>query len=195
MDTKVILTDESNVIYNLNPSELVKGLLDACGEDIEREGLLETPKRYIKFLDEFLNPPELKWTTFEENGSDEMVIVKDIPFYSLCEHHMVPFFGNAAIAYIPEGGRIVGISKLPRVLDVFSRKFQNQERITQQVAAFINDSSLKPKGVAVVLNARHMCMEMRGIKAMGANTTTSAMLGVFKNDINCRQEFLNLIKL
>lgn len=194
MHSNVILTDEQKAIYNLTPQELVKGILDACGEDVEREGLLETPNRYIKFLDQFLNPPEFNFTQFEDRDSDEMVIVKEIPFYSLCEHHMAPFFGTAAIAYIPDG-KIVGLSKLPRVLDRYSRAFQNQERITQQVAQFIQEESgLDPKGVAVVLNARHMCMEMRGIKAMGANTTTSAMLGVFKTDRACRNEFLNLIK-
>lgn len=177
---------------SVKPESLIKCVLAAIGEDVEREGLEDTPSRYIKFLDEFLNPPDLKFTTFENNGMDEMVVVKDIPFYSLCEHHIVPFFGSGAIAYIP-GDRIVGLSKLPRVLDLFSRKLQNQERITTQVADFIQES-LKCKGVAVVLNARHMCMEMRGIKSHGANTTTSAMLGVFKSDLNCRQEFLNLIK-
>jgi GTP cyclohydrolase I len=177
----------------VKPETLIKGVLNAIGEDVEREGLDETPDRYIKFLKEFLNPPDFNFTQFKDKDTDEMVIVKDIHFYSLCEHHIAPFFGTAAIAYIPNG-RIVGLSKLPRVLDLFSRKLQNQERITQQVAKFINESGLNPKGVAVVLNARHMCMEMRGIKASGANTTTSAMLGVFKTDINCRQEFLNLIK-
>lgn len=171
----------------------IVNILRYIKQDPDREGLQDTPKRYIKFLDEFLNPPSFNFTTFESDGTDEMVIVKDIPFYSLCEHHLAPFFGTAAIAYIPNG-RIVGISKLPRVLDMFSRKLQNQERITQQTATFILESGLKPKGVAVVLNARHMCMEMRGIKAMGASTSTSAMLGVFKEDMNCRQEFLKLIK-
>jgi GTP cyclohydrolase I len=192
-----IVRIEDNVNLNLasvTPQECVKGILIAANEDICREGLEDTPKRYIKFLDEFLNPPNFKLTTFENEGMDEMVVVKDIPFYSLCEHHLAPFFGIGAIAYIPNG-RIVGLSKLPRVLDQVSRKLQNQERITQQVARMLYiESGLDPKGVAVVLNARHMCMEMRGIKAFGANTTTSAMLGVFKTDINCRQEFLNLIK-
>lgn len=174
------------------PQQLIEGVLKVLGEDVNREGLKDTPKRYIKFLDEFLNPPEFKLTTFESEGMDEMVVVKDIPFYSLCEHHLAPFFGTGAIAYIPNG-RIVGLSKLPRVLDQVSRRLQNQERITKSVADILNES-LNPKGVAVVLNARHMCMEMRGIKAFGASTTTSSMTGVFKTDINCRQEFLNFIK-
>jgi GTP cyclohydrolase IA len=172
----------------------VKEILQGCGEDITRDGLIETPKRYIKFLKEFLNPAPFKLTTFENNeGSDEMVIVKDINFYSLCEHHLVPFFGTGAVAYIPSGNRIVGISKLARTLDNFARNLQNQERITQQVATFLMES-LTPKGVAVVLEARHLCMEMRGIQKPGATTTTSAMIGCFKTDINCRQEFLKLIK-
>jgi GTP cyclohydrolase I len=192
MHGQVKFKDENDAVYNVDPKMLVSGLLDACGEDIEREGLIETPKRYIKFLEEFLNPPKFEFTSFEDNDANDMVIVKDIPFYSLCEHHMVPFFGHGAIAYIPNG-RIVGLSKIPRLLDSVSRAFQNQERITRGVADILEEE-LRPNGVAVVLNARHMCMEMRGIKAHGANTTTSAMLGVFKNDYNCRQEFLNLIK-
>lgn len=170
----------------------VKNILEGVGENPDREGLRETPKRYIKFLNEFLNPKEFEFTSFQNDGSDEMVIVQDIPFYSLCEHHLAPFFGTGAIAYIPVG-RIVGISKLPRTLDMFARRLQNQERITQQVAEKIMQE-LKPKGVAVVLKARHMCMEMRGIQKPGCITTTSAMFGVFKEDQNCRQEFLNLIR-
>jgi GTP cyclohydrolase I len=170
----------------------VRNIIQFTGEDVEREGLKDTPKRYIKFLEEFLNPSPFEFTTFENDGMNEMVIVKDIQFYSLCEHHMVPFFGTGAIAYIPST-KIVGISKLPRVLDLYSRRLQNQERITTQVADFIQEK-LQCRGVAVVLNARHMCMEMRGIKANCANTTTSAMRGVFETDFNCRQEFLNLIK-
>lgn len=156
-----------------------------------REGLIRTPHRYIKFLDEFFNPPKFEFTTFEAD-TDEMVIVKNIPFYSLCEHHLAPFFGTAAIGYVPDG-RIAGLSKLPRALDMFARKFQNQERITRQVADYIKEQ-LYPKGVAVVLSARHLCMEMRGVNKPGCETTTSAMLGVFKDQVNTRQEFLNLIK-
>lgn len=161
-------------------------------EDPEREGLKETPKRYIKFLKEFTQPPEFNFTTFENEGNNQMVIIKNIPFYSLCEHHLAPFFGTASIGYIP-GERIVGISKIPRVLDMFARKPQNQERITQQVADYLNEH-LKPRGVAVIISARHMCMEMRGVQKTGAETVTSAMVGVFGNDFNARQEFLKLIE-
>ena len=121
------------------------------GENPNREGLKETPKRYIKFLREFLNPPKFKFTTFSSEGYDEMIVESNIPFQSLCEHHCAPFFGYATIAYIPDK-KIVGLSKLPRCLEHFSRKFQNQERITQQVADFINEK-LTPKGVGVLLKA------------------------------------------
>lgn len=172
-------------------TEIIEKLLKELGEDSQREGLKETPKRYIKFLREFLNPPTFNFTTFKNEGSDEMIIVKDIPFYSLCEHHMAPFFGTASIGYIPNE-KIVGLSKIPRTVDKFANAFQNQERIGKQVGEFLMEK-LQPKGVAVVLKARHMCMEMRGVKKSGCETTTSAVFGVFKEDINCRQEFLKLI--
>lgn len=171
----------------------VRTILEGVGEDTLREGLLETPKRYVNFMQQFLNPAPFNFTTFTDYETDEMIIVKDIPFYSLCEHHLAPFFGTGHIAYIPANGKIVGLSKLPRVLDLFARKLQNQERITQQVATYLMDK-LNPKGVAVVLNARHLCIEMRGVEKAGAVTITSAMLGVFKKEQNTRQEFLNLIK-
>lgn len=175
---------------------MAKGAVDFliryAGDSPDREGLKETPKRYVKFLDEFFNPEPFEFTMFDSEGHDEMVLVSNIPFYSLCEHHTLPFFGVAHIAYIPNG-RIVGLSKIPRLLDKRSRTFQNQERITAQVAEDL-EIYLNPKGVAVILKARHMCMEMRGIKKQGSETTTSAMRGAFKDDFNCRQEFLNLIK-
>lgn len=173
--------------------ENVKRILQYLGEDSKREGLKETPARYIKFLKEFYDTPEFKLTTFKNEGMDEMVLVKDIPFYSLCEHHMAPFFGTASIAYIPNE-TIVGISKLPRTLEKFARRLQNQERITHDVADFLM-KELKPEGVAVVLKARHLCMEMRGVKKSGAQTITSHMAGCFKTDLNCRQEFLKLIEI
>ncbi len=173
--------------------QLISDLLPHIDGDAGREGLRETPKRYINFLKEFVNPPEFKFTTFANESPDsEMVIVKDIPFYSLCEHHMAPFFGIAHVAYLP-GEKIVGLSKIPRVVDLFSRKLQNQERITDQVAGYLM-THLLPLGVAVVLEARHMCMEMRGVRKAGTSTITSAMRGKFKTEINTRQEFLNLIK-
>lgn len=169
-----------------------KEILTFLGEDINREGLKETPKRYIKFLQEFLSPPPYNFTTFDSEGYDEMIIESEIPFQSLCEHHCAPFWGTGTIAYVPDK-KIVGLSKLARCLESFSRKFQNQERITMQVADFI-EKELQPKGVAVLLKARHTCMEMRGVRKNGIWTTTSCLKGCFKNDLNCRNEFLQLSK-
>ena len=170
----------------------VARLLEVFGEDVTREGLQETPKRYVKFFKEFLNPPKWNCTTFESEGYDEMIIQTNIPFHSLCEHHIAPFFGEGHIAYIPNK-RIVGLSKLARTLETYSRRLQNQERITNQVAEFLQEE-LQPQGVAVVLKAKHMCMEMRGVKKHGTWTTTSKMIGVFKDDSKARNEFMNLIK-
>tara|TARA_R110000824_G_scaffold376370_5_gene567491 strand:- start:657 stop:1499 length:843 start_codon:yes stop_codon:yes gene_type:complete len=172
--------------------ENVVRLLEYFGEDVNREGLKETPKRFVKFFDEFLNPPKWNCTTFDSEGYDEMIVQSNIPFHSLCEHHIAPFFGEGFIAYIPNK-KIVGLSKLARCLETFSRKLQNQERITNEVAEFLQ-KELNPLGIAVVLRAKHMCMEMRGVKKHDTFTTTSKMMGVFKEDINARQEFLNLIK-
>jgi GTP cyclohydrolase IA len=178
-------TDET-VEYN------VSRLLQYFGEDVNREGLQETPKRFIKFFKEFLNPPKWECTTFESEGYDEMIVQTNIPFHSLCEHHIAPFFGTATIAYIPNK-RIVGLSKLARTLETFARRLQNQERITIQVAEFLW-KELQPKGVAVQLTAKHMCMEMRGVKKHNTHTTTTKLIGAFKDDASCRQEFLTAIK-
>ena len=157
-----------------------------------REGLKDTPRRYIKFLKEFLTPDEFNFTTFDAEGTDEMIIQTNIPFYSLCEHHLAPFFGHAHVAYIPNG-KIVGLSKLARCVDLYARAFQNQERITTQVAERLMEE-LDAKGVAVVITAQHLCMAMRGVKKHDTHTTTSKMMGAFKDNLNARQEFLNLIK-
>lgn len=171
----------------------VRHILTNIGQDVEREGLKETPKRYVKFLDEFFNPSEFNFTTFKnEAHTEDMIIVGNIPFYSMCEHHLVPFFGEAFVAYIPNSF-IVGLSKIPRLLDMIARKPQNQERITNGMATEIGNL-LQPKGVGVVIKARHLCVEMRGVEKPGTITTTSCMLGVFREDVNCRQEFLSLIK-
>ena len=161
-------------------------------DDGNREGLKETPKRYIKFLTEFLNPPAFNFTTFDSEGYDEMIVQSNIPFFSLCEHHIAPFYGVGHIAYIPNE-KIVGLSKLARTLDLYSRRLQNQERVTNQVAERLMEE-LQPKGVAVVLKAQHMCMSMRGVKKHNTWTSTSKMTGMFMNDLNCRNEFLQLIK-
>jgi len=170
-------------------------ILDLVGEDKTRDGLLKTPERAAKAM-QFLtsgydSDPEsiLKGALFEEEYS-EMVIVKDIEIYSLCEHHILPFFGKAHIAYIPNG-KIVGLSKIPRVVDAFARRLQVQERLTHEVLHCI-DKTLHPLGVAVVIEAAHMCMMMRGVQKQNSATTTSAFTGEFKN-VETRNEFLNLI--
>lgn len=176
--------------------ESVKTILKEIGEDPEREGLLKTPTRvaksfefltdgYEKNIDEILND-----AIFNEKY-DEMVIVKDIDFYSMCEHHMLPFYGKIHVAYIPKG-KIVGLSKIPRIVDVFARRLQVQERMTQQVADTI-EKYLQPRGVAVVAEGYHMCMMMRGVQKQNSITTTSAMHGIFKSDARTRSEFLDLI--
>lgn len=171
--------------------DTVVRLLQLIGEDPTREGLLDTPKRYLAAFDEFLNPPKFAMTTFDAEKTDEMIVQLDIPFYSFCEHHLLPFFGKGYIAYIPDK-KIVGLSKLARTLETFSRRLQNQERITNQVADYLQEN-LEAKGVAVVLKARHMCMEMRGVKTSDTNTVTSKLLGYFRTDERTRAEFLNLI--
>lgn len=167
-------------------------ILEYLGEDPNREGLRDTPKRYIKFLKEFLKPKEFNFTTFDAEGTDEMIIQTNIPFYSLCEHHIAPFFGVANVAYIPNG-KIVGLSKLARTVDLYANRFQNQERITTQIAERLQ-KELQPKGVAVTLKAQHLCMCMRGVKKHDTWTHTSKMIGAFKQDQKARNEFLSLIK-
>lgn len=161
-------------------------------DDANREGLKDTPKRYVKFLKEFLGTPDFNFTTFDSEGMDQMIVQTNIPFYSLCEHHLAPFYGVAHVAYIPNE-KIVGLSKLARTVDLYARKFQNQERITSQVAERLMQE-LDAKGVAVVMTAQHLCMSMRGVKKHDTHTTTSKLLGVFKEDLNTRNEFLNYIK-
>ncbi|SHI47260.1 GTP cyclohydrolase I FolE [Aquimarina spongiae] len=185
--------------YNIEVTEEVKGkfksIIEDIGEDTERDGILKTPERAAKamlFLTQgyHQNPEEiLKGAMFKEDY-DDMVIVKDIELYSLCEHHMLPFFGKAHIAYIPNG-HIVGLSKLPRIVDVFARRLQVQERLTHDILECINDT-LKPKGVAVVIEASHMCMMMRGVQKQNSVTTTSGFRGQFEK-IETRTEFLRLI--
>ncbi len=175
----------------------VKGILSSLGEDMEREGLAETPRRVAKALEFFTKGNRedvtevLNGAVFSEKYS-EMVVVKDIDFFSMCEHHLLPFFGRAHVAYIPSG-KILGLSKIPRIVEVFSRRLQVQERMTQQIADTIY-SSLNPEGVGVVIEARHMCMMMRGVEKQNSVATTSAMLGVFREDMRTRQEFLHLIE-
>ncbi|MGA1776084.1 MAG: GTP cyclohydrolase I FolE [Flavobacteriaceae bacterium] len=170
-------------------------ILHLLGEDKTREGLIKTPERAskaMKFLTEGYekDPKQILQGAMFEEDYNEMVIVKDIELYSLCEHHLLPFFGKAHIAYIPNG-QIVGLSKIPRVVDVFARRLQVQERLTEQILDCINDT-LKPKGVAVIIEASHMCMMMRGVQKQNSTTTTSGFRGAFK-DTDTRNEFLNLV--
>lgn len=170
-------------------------IIDLLGEDTSREGLVKTPMRAskaMKFLTEGyeMDPKQILQGAMFKEDYKEMVIVKDIELYSLCEHHMLPFFGKAHIAYIPNG-HIVGLSKLPRVVDVFSRRLQVQERLTEQILDCINDT-LNPQGVAVVIEASHMCMMMRGVQKQNSTTTTSGFRGAFR-ETDTRNEFLKLI--
>jgi GTP cyclohydrolase I len=176
--------------------ELVREQLRLLGEDPERPGLAQTPARVAESLRWLLRGYEMR--VEEEVGDgvfeaehDEMVIVKDIELYSLCEHHLLPFFGRAHIAYIPDG-RIMGFSKLPRIVEVFARRLQVQERLTDQIATAIQDV-LRPKGVGVVVEAAHLCMMMRGVEKQSSKTVTSAVRGVFREDLRTREEFLRLV--
>jgi len=183
---------------HLGIEPLVREFLIRIGENPNRSGLLETPQRVSRAL-EFLTrgyrqrvEDVVKNAIFEDKH-DEMVIVKDIDFYSLCEHHLLPFFGRAHIAYLPNG-RLIGLSKIPRIVELYARRLQLQERMTVQIAECI-ESVLKPKGVAVVMDAQHLCISMRGIEKQHARTMTSAMLGAFRTQAHTRQEFLALINL
>jgi GTP cyclohydrolase IA len=176
--------------------ESVLSILKAVGEDPEREGLLNTPTRVAKSYDELLagyrvDPYKLINGAMFEVQYDEMVIVRDIEFYSLCEHHMLPFIGRAHVAYIPNK-KVIGLSKIPRIVDMFARRLQVQERLTQQVGQFL-DEALHPYGVAVVIEALHLCSMMRGVKKHDSRMTTSAMLGYFRNNLATRTEFLDNI--
>ena len=175
---------------------ITKQLLEEIGEDPNREGLLKTPSRvskawsffskgYKQDLNRIIND-----AIFEEDAKD-MVIVRDIEFFSLCEHHLIPFFGKAHVGYIPNG-KVIGLSKIPRIIDMFSRRLQVQERLTHQIADAIN-SALNPKGVSVVMEGRHMCMQMRGVEKQNSFTSTSAMSGQFKKSAETRSEFLSII--
>jgi GTP cyclohydrolase I len=177
--------------------EAVRRLLEGIGEDPDREALLETPRRVadaLRFLThgEEEDPGAMLRAALFDSDADEMVVVKDMEFYSLCEHHLLPFYGRCHVAYVP-AGRIVGLSKLGRVVDVFSRRLQVQERLTMQIAEAI-DEAVNPKGVGVVMEAHHLCMMMRGVQKQGSLAATSCMKGLFKKDARTRAEFLNLIR-
>lgn len=170
-------------------------ILKEIGEDPTREGLVDTPQRvaraYEKIFSGYGQTPEDILTTFTEKAYDEMIVAKDIEFFSMCEHHMLPFFGKAHIGYIPNG-KVIGLSKLPRVLDLFARRLQNQERLTVNVAETLRDL-INPRGVGVVLEAKHLCIMARGVEKQGSTVLTSSMLGLFKKNFKTRNEFLKLI--
>ena len=176
--------------------DAIREILKSIGEDPKRKGLKDTPDRVQRLLSELTSgysedPKDVINDAIYNIDYDEMVIVKDIEFYSLCEHHLLPFFGKAHVAYIPKG-KVIGLSKIPRIVEVYARRLQVQERMTVEIANFLNET-LKPKGVAVVVNGYHLCMAMRGVRKSDANMLTSSMLGAFRKDERTRLEFLSLI--
>jgi GTP cyclohydrolase I len=188
---------ERAALESVSTEELYRELLVRIGEDPNRDGLLRTPERMEKSM-QFLtrgyamDATEVLQKALFDVDYDEMVIVKDIEFFSMCEHHLLPFFGKAHIAYVPNG-KVIGLSKIPRLVDVFSRRLQVQERLTRQIADAI-DAAIQPQGVAIILEAQHLCMMMRGVEKQHSSTVTSAMLGVFKTQLQTRNEFLSLVR-
>jgi len=183
--------------YNKKLANSIKLVLSEIGESPEREGLAKTPERVAKSMEFLTNgykkdPAKIIQSAMFAEEYSQMVLVKDIEIYSLCEHHMLPFFGKAHIAYIPNG-QIVGLSKIPRIVDVFSRRLQVQERLTDEIKDCLQDT-LNPKGVAVVIEAQHLCMQMRGVQKQHSSTTTSAFSGIFLKDEKTRSEFMTLIQ-
>lgn len=176
---------------------LVSRLLEELGEDTARDGLVDTPARVaesLRFLTEgySMEPASIVGDAVFDQEYDDMVVLKDINFFSMCEHHLLPFFGRAHVAYLPQG-RVVGLSKLPRIVDAFAHRLQLQERLTRQVAEAIQDV-LHPAGVGVIVTARHLCMEMRGVEKQDSETVTSCMLGAFREDARTRAEFMELVR-
>ena len=175
----------------------VRDILEAIGEDPDREGLLETPKRVANMYEEIFSgisdDPKRHIKVFSEKDNDEIVVVRDIPLYSMCEHHLLPFIGKVHIAYIPSEGKVIGLSKLARIVDLFAKRPQLQERLTSQIADFL-DEELSPIGLAVVIEAQHLCMTMRGARAAGSATKTSALRGIAKSDARTRAEIMSLLK-
>jgi GTP cyclohydrolase I len=196
-DMSTLTTPEPLTAASLTTQELYREILTRIGEDPTRNGLLDTPERMEKSM-AFLTrgyAMDVKTVLHEalfDVEYDEMVIVKDVEFFSLCEHHLLPFFGKAHIAYVPNG-KVIGLSKIPRVVDVFARRLQVQERLTTEIADAISDA-IEPQGVAVILEAQHLCMMMRGVEKQHSATVTSAMRGVFKTQLQTRNEFLSLVR-
>ena len=201
------MSDPRDVVRDLHPApevdraaivDAIRSMLDAIGEDPERDGLLRTPERvadmYAEIFSGMGKDPAAELDVVFEADHDEMVMVKDIPMFSICEHHLIPFFGAAHVAYIPnDSGQITGLSKLARLVDVLSKRPQVQERLTTQIADAV-ETALEPKGVLVVLEAEHLCMSMRGVKKPGARTVTSAVRGIFRNNEATRAEAMAFIR-
>jgi GTP cyclohydrolase IA len=190
-------TVEAPLLDSVSTQDLYRELLIRIGEDPTRDGLVRTPERMEKsmaFLTRgyAMNVTDVLHNALFDVDYDEMVIVKDIEFFSLCEHHLLPFFGKAHIAYVPDG-KVIGLSKIPRLVDVFARRLQVQERLTRQIGEAITEA-IHPQGVAVILEAQHLCMMMRGVEKQHSSTVTSAMLGVFKTQLQTRNEFLSLVR-
>jgi GTP cyclohydrolase I len=190
-------TIEAPSLHSVSTQDLYRELLVRIGEDPNRDGLLKTPERMeksLKFLTRGYNMTvtDVLHEALFDVDYDEMVIVKDIEFFSMCEHHLLPFFGKAHVAYVPNG-KVIGLSKIPRLVDVFARRLQVQERLTRQIGDAITDA-IAPQGVAVILEAQHLCMMMRGVEKQHSSTVTSAMLGAFKTQLQTRNEFLSLVR-
>lgn len=176
---------------------LVKRMLEILGQDVNREGLLKTPNRVFRSMLELtngqnLNAKDMIKDALFETSNKEMVIIKDIPFYSLCEHHLLPFFGKISIAYIPNG-KVIGLSKIPRIIEIYSQRLQIQEQLTNQIMLAL-DEVIEPMGVGILIKARHMCVEMRGVKKLNSQTITSSYCGDFLNNKNLKNEFLTNLK-
>ncbi len=188
---------EPTALADISTQEIYRELLSRIGEDPDRDGLQKTPERMEKSM-AFLtrgyqqNVADVLHEALFDVDYDEMVIVKDIEFYCMCEHHLLPFFGKAHVAYVPHG-KVIGLSKIPRLVDVFARRLQVQERLTRQIGEAITNA-IHPQGVAVILEASHLCMMMRGVEKQHSATVTSAMLGVFKTQLQTRNEFLSLVR-
>ena len=192
-----IYETEAKIMDKAKIERAVRDILEAIGEDPDREGLIETPKRVAAMYEEIFSgitdDPKRHIKVFSEKDNDEIVVVRDIPLYSMCEHHLLPFVGKAHIAYIPSEGKVIGLSKLARIVDLFAKRPQLQERLTSQIADFL-DEELNPIGIAVIVEAQHLCMTMRGAKAAGSMTQTSALRGVAKKDARTRAEIMSLLK-
>lgn len=199
METITKLASEAKTIDHAGVESAVRALISALGEDPDREGMRGTPDRVARAYSEIIKgysqkPVDILKTEFASEGYDQMVVLREIDFFSTCEHHMLPFFGTATVAYLPgEDGKVVGLSKLARLVEIYARRFQIQERMTKQVADALT-SILKPKGVGVVIRAQHLCMAARGVGKQRSEMLTSSLTGVFRSDAGVRGEFLQLAK-